>query len=475
VFDDYFVRALRQQPRPEYAQSWPPDEEMTVEGKTNMFRHHLATPSATLYASVCFGLLCGSTHASIVVGHHASFQGIGFLDEQHSRSEVHGLSSNGKVVLGSYSGGSFLWTPTLGITHMIDNLHDGQWNYPLSLSGNGKVVVGYADTPAHSQGLEAAREAFRWTAATGTVGLGDISGHAVYQTSAWGVSFNGSVVAGWDNGDTTGERGYLWTQNNGMRGLTDPPTTPSSRAYAMTPNAKVIVGTWSPPGFTGYEAVRWVAGKGMQELGDLPGGYRNSIAKGVSANAKVVVGYSASKLGNQAFRWTAKTGMQNLGGLSAKLSSSEAVAASADGSIIVGTGLNRNGGAAFIWDHRHGMRALKSVLLKDFHLSDVRDWDLINATSISADGTTIGGNGYDPDGNWEGWVVHLGLPRLAYTHSEIAPEAWLSVTSTVPEPSVAALLVAGPIVLLSRRPRQRSPQVSLYQRPRFGRPQRYQS
>jgi len=37
-------------------------------------------------------------------------------------------------------------------------------------------------------------------------------------------------------------------------------------------------------------------------------------------------------------------------------------------------------------------------------------WDLEQATAISADGLTVIGWGYGPDGGEEAWLAHLGQP-----------------------------------------------------------------
>jgi probable HAF family extracellular repeat protein len=53
----------------------------------------------------------------------------------------------------------------------------------------------------------------------------------------------------------------------------------------------------------------------FQGLGDLPGGTFFSIARAVSANSNVVVGYSTSASGTETFRWTVSQGMIGLGDL----------------------------------------------------------------------------------------------------------------------------------------------------------------
>ncbi len=99
--------------------------------------------------------------------------------------------------------------------------------------------------------------------------------------------------------------------------------------------------------------------------------------------------------------------LPNLGGLA-----SVAQAVSADGSVVVG---HISGGppvGAFIWDETHGMRSLQGTLVDDFAL-DLTGWTLTSATGVSADGSTIVGEGINPDGFNEGWIAVLPVPEPA--------------------------------------------------------------
>ena len=95
----------------------------------------------------------------------------------------------------------------------------------------------------------------------------------------------------------------------------------------------------------------------FQGLGFLPGG-NSSVANGVSANGKVVVGSSNAASGrNQAFRWTAASGMVGLGFLPGAVDSI-ANGVSANGTVVVGSSIDATGhGPAFRWTAASGMRA----------------------------------------------------------------------------------------------------------------------
>jgi probable HAF family extracellular repeat protein len=174
----------------------------------------------------------------------------------------------------------------------------------------------------------------------------------------------------------------------------------------------------------------------MVALGDLPGGYFSSNASAVSADGEVVVGVSAVENGSEAFRWAEATGIVGLGYLVNEFRWSEATGVTADGSTVVGfavvDAVVRSEGefeqitnAAFIWDTDHGMRDLKTVLETEHEL-DLAGWQLTSAVDISDDGLVIAGNGINPQGQVEGWVVRL---------------------EAIPEPATVALVIAATVCL----------------------------
>ncbi|MEZ6120064.1 MAG: hypothetical protein R3C28_26325 [Pirellulaceae bacterium] len=114
---------------------------------------------------------------------------------------------------------------------------------------------------------------------------------------------------------------------------------------------------------------------------------------------------SQSDRGMEAFRWTEATGMLGLGDLDGGLFSSEPLAVSGDGSVIVGSsvvGPSEEDRIAFIWNAEHGMQRLSDVLIEEG--VDLANWSLTEATSISADGTIIAGNG--SGGAWIATLTH---------------------------------------------------------------------
>ena len=189
--------------------------------------------------------------------------------------------------------------------------------------------------------------------------------------------------------------------------------------------AEIEWGLSDPVTWSRQEAFRWDPGTDgiahtgddvMYGLGDLPGGGFASEARAISADGEVIVGVGRTSQGDEAFRWE-DTGtcdrnnagpdpcMVGLGDLGGGDFSSRATATSADGSVIVGYGTSSSGFEAFVWDTANGMRRLADAL--EDQGFDTGDWKLSKAHDVSDDGTVIVGEGLNPEGEPEGWVVEL--------------------------------------------------------------------
>jgi probable HAF family extracellular repeat protein len=152
----------------------------------------------------------------------------------------------------------------------------------------------------------------------------------------------------------------------------------------------------------------------MEGLGSLqPGLVPDGSAFGVSSEGTVIVGYSYNLAGCiEAFRWTEERGMEGLGDLPGGEFRSIALDVSRDGAVLVGEGAiaawdpDVAGREAFMWDRYHGMRSLKQVLEREcgFRLDG---WHLTSAEGVSDDGLTVTGLAIDPSGERSGWVARL--------------------------------------------------------------------
>ena len=362
------------------------------------FSKHALTKNAGLESVAAVTAILASVSALHAGG--PSFPNLGFVSPN-------AVSADGLVVVGRNNfGGSeaFRWTAAEGLVGLGDLPGGTVFSEALAVSADGSVIVGRSVSDSGS-------EAFRWTQATGMVGLGDLSG-GIFFSQASGVSADGSVVVGWSTSGS-GTEAFRW-QTGVMVGLGDLPGGSFwSEAHGVSASGSVIVGRATSA--SGTEAFRWRLGH-MKGLDDLPGGSFASNAFGLSATiGSYVVGGSSSGAGSEAFRWTSTNGMVGLGDLPGgyfAAINSTALAVSADGSVVVGRGetgdTNDPQDAAFIWDATNEIRNLKSVLIDDFGLN-INNWRLTRATGISDDGLTIVGYGLDLS-SIRGWVATLGGP-----------------------------------------------------------------
>jgi probable HAF family extracellular repeat protein len=256
-------------------------------------------------------------------------------------------------------------------------------NYATGISYYADVIVGVG------------KGAYRWTASTGMVSLGDLPG-GTFDSGASGTNKGGDVVVGWGT-SVSGREAFRWTSSTGLVGLGDlPDGVFASQANAVSSDGGIVVGFCSPK--PGQEAFRWTASTGMVGLGDLPEGIYKSGAMGISFDGKTIVGYANSKLGEEAFRYTGAGPMVGLGDLPGGRFRSGAKGVSGDGSVVVGFGTSERGEEAMFWNAKDGMVSLQRFL--ETRIGLPTDWALHSASAISADGKTIVGYG-----------THLGKPE----------------------------------------------------------------
>lgn len=181
-----------------------------------------------------------------------------------------------------------------------------------------------------------------------------------------------------------------------------------SVATGVSADGKVVAGySSSSNSATSYEAFRWTATNGMVGLGDLAGGTFTSFANAISADGSTIVGQSYSTNGTEAFRWTQAAGMAGLGDLPGGDFFSTANGVSASGAVVAGYGASTLSGTrseAFRWTTTNGMEALGDLPGGNF---DSRAW------GISADGSVIVGESTSSNGNEAfRWTAATGMVGL---------------------------------------------------------------
>ncbi|MFQ5674350.1 MAG: T9SS type A sorting domain-containing protein [bacterium] len=338
-----------------------------------------------------------------------SFQSLGDLPGGWFESHVSDISSDGLVVVGWSASAlgveAFQWTKSGGLVPLGDLPTGNFSSSAFGLSGNGAVVVGRGATIV-------GYSPFRWRQGSGLIDMGTLSG-GTSDGSAYGASFDGSVIVGSTSSSYSGaqnQEAFRWTAGSGMVGLKSTYGSGTySTAQAVSADGSVVVG-WSGNAInTELEAFRWTQGTGIVGLGDLNGGKFESMAYDVSSDGKVIVGGGYSVMGGEAVKWE-NNQLVGLGDLPGGDYYSVAFGVSRDGSVIVGTSTSTNGGEAFIWDQTNGMRNLYQLLMEHYGI-DLTGWTLMSADAVSDDGLTIIGEGTNPSGSPEGWIVTLPAPQ----------------------------------------------------------------
>jgi probable HAF family extracellular repeat protein len=356
-----------------------------------------------------------------------SFIGVGDLSGGRVFSECLALSRDGSTAFGDSVTQNFnpvdaistacLYTD--GGLQWLDPSYTSISTFAYAANQDGTVATGYAVIVP----MYADIEIFRWTASGGIQILGDIAGGNINST-ARGISADGNIIVGYGSSaaSTAGcgicQEAFKWTAETGIVALGDlPGGNLASAAYAISGDGRVIVGTGTSD--VGSAPVIW-NDTGIHNLGYLPQGTlaAQGTCNATNFDGSVIAGTSSSVNGTEAFLWTAASGMIGLGDLPGGPFQSQAWAVSDDGGIVVGQGTVDGGlfgagqSAAFIWDAAHGIRDLKQVLTGAG--LDLSGWMLTSARAISADGTVIAGIGINPTGDGEGWIATL--PRPPHSH-----------------------------------------------------------
>lgn len=271
-----------------------------------------------------------------------------------------------------------------------------------AISANSRVVVGEAGV----DGGFLEYHAFRWHSGGDMQILGSL--YEDWNSGARAASSDGSVVVGF--GDVPDKPGgveaFRWTEQEGMIGLGDLEGGDHySVANGVSADGRIVVGIGATDGDFGNfyaRAFMWTQELGIVALDMLPGAWV-SHANAISADGRVVVGgVTNASYAPEAFRWTEQDGMLGLGDLSGSSFYSDATAVSADGSVVVGWGLSDRGWEAFRWTQADGMVGLGFL-----------EGNQSEAYAVSADGSVVvGGATTTPRSRPFIWTADEGMRNL---------------------------------------------------------------
>lgn len=215
----------------------------------------------------------------------------------------------------------------------------GWSSWLVSLSADGRRAAGLVD-----------RQTWVWDCQTGEClhRLGTLGGR---ESHVGAISENGKVLVGWADAVDGRNVAYRWSEEGGMRPMTEQPFL-ASQAQFVSADGAVATGLVEDSR-DAKQVFRWSEDGGMQLTGMQP-----DFVTGLSADGTVIVGCSLSP--PAAYRWTEATGTMNLGadaGLSAR-----ANAASSDGMSIVGiAAFSPRVGRAFHWSVADGFLDLGTL------------------------------------------------------------------------------------------------------------------
>ncbi len=263
----------------------------------------------------------------------------------------------------AYPAVAAVWTALSAIPSSADDAYlvwigdvpgGGDYSLLLDLSQDGRVAVGYSSY----DGLF--NTAIVWTREHGIVDLDP--NHVYLQSQATSVSDDGTTVAGLLTlRQPEHVLAFRWTAQDGIEILGDLPGGPrQSFGRGISGDGQVVVGYSASGRAEDVESFLWTPQDGMIGLGAMPGGrYLYSVAFDVSGDGRVVVGQTDGPRSYEPFRWTAETGFQSIAPESGPWFGT-AYGVSADGSVVVGRILHSDetGPEAFRWSLNGGMEYL---------------------------------------------------------------------------------------------------------------------
>jgi uncharacterized membrane protein len=315
----------------------------------------------------------------------AAFTGVGILQD-YTSSTVQDLSGDGRVVVGYAEDGAGrtmafrrVWASAEGPVP-LGVLAGGASSQANAVSRDGYAVVGQSESSAGLRG-------FRWSGALLDLGVwadGDLSSSAV------DVSADGNAVLLMSVGADSSTLAYRWSLGAGTS-----PIIGMEEPRAISADGNVVLGNRLG---VGNEAVITTA-DGLVVLGDLPED-TVSFARGLSADGNVAVGASGI-CGCRGVQWRDGV-VGSADGLF------RALDASADGSVLAGDSVAAtcSGGKAALWRAGTGTEAVACDLLPAGLIPN--GWSLSIVSSVSDDGRVIAGEGINPALATEGWVAVLG-------------------------------------------------------------------
>ncbi len=333
-----------------------------------------------------------------------SIRGLGFLNATNPTT-VTGISPDGRTVLGA-SGllGSrvpLYWTTEPAVQlHQIPVTPGWVDVIPVSSSTDGSIIFGFRTTPSAVTG-------FRFTsgATQPLVNPANVTSSAPQQ-----ISRDGSFVAGSASFTTGGQLPVRWNDVTPGTQLPLPALTNHAAAFVIADDNSIYGSSYNS--LTNYAAlVRWTGGT-PTILANLP--HSATVGAGpklVSADGATIAGFTdtySPSLQESTWLWNASTGFQTIPPLSGT-NSFFASSMTADASVLLGWNQSPTpASSAVVWTPQRG-----TLTLTDYFTAlgvDLQGWTLDRPAVVSADGTRFAGEGVDPVGRREAYLITIPCP-----------------------------------------------------------------
>lgn len=280
--------------------------------------------------------------------------------ENSSRaSSALGISADGKIKVGFVGGDACYWDASNQF-HLLPSRHPGD-SAAFGVSSDGSTIGGYLPALEGST-PNAMFDAVLW--ATGGTGYSVPERPSTYDTAEiTSLSGDGQMACGF------------------------------TIRYGENDNVRVVVGAEG--------AFRLKSGGNMELLPSL-GNTDTTIATGISKDGIYVVGQSA----DQAVLWSDDNRISPLQNPTGGTSIATAVS-DQFGRIVVGWSRNNDTleTTALLWNNEQP-RTIRGLLNNTYKVNTGL-WQIATAACISSDGYTVGGQGTNPEGKFEGWIAVL--------------------------------------------------------------------
>jgi len=229
-------------------------------------------------------------------------------------SQARAMNGDGSVLVGyvhnmaGTSASAFRWVSGAGFQDLGYLRPGSSLAQSVGVSRDGNVVVGIS-----APSVFGPIEAFRWTPQTGMVPVAPAIGSPFDETTARGVSGDGSVIVGYGNSPGTPSRPWRWTEETGIEDLGLPSDATTGLLTLANYNGSVAVGSMNFPGNQGVPYL-WNENSGFTPLLDyfsdngvvFPTGYSFFDVAGISDDGLTFGGVCASTDGTLPTRgWVA--------------------------------------------------------------------------------------------------------------------------------------------------------------------------